>query len=324
MKMFQEQIDALRLLNVFPLQHALQTVDSTKINQFLDCPRQYFYSYVLGWKSERTNNHLVFGQAWHEAMEHMLLHGYTPESVTDAYEKFLLCYRAEFPESTDEMFKPKTPANALRALLEYALHYQHDFKNFRVLHTEVAGHVSIDHRAIAFRMDSICENVDGALFSLEHKTKGSTFSRSWTDQWAMSFQAGTYTHVLHCLAVDRPVKNVTINGVGFAAKGPSFLRVPVARTPVHMQNWLFHARHFLDRMEDEMSQLVEACENMDRPILTAFPQNPQACTKYFGCEFYDYCSAWGNPLQHAEKPPIGYCLDHWNPLAQPSKLEVNV
>ena len=63
-----QQLVACAPFNVCP---TLQTVDSTKINTFLDCPRQYFFTYVLGWRSDRPNNHLVFGQAWHEAMEHL-------------------------------------------------------------------------------------------------------------------------------------------------------------------------------------------------------------------------------------------------------------
>jgi hypothetical protein len=91
-----------------------------------------------------------------------------------------------------------------------------------------------------------------------------------------------------------------------------------------MQNWLFHARHYCDRLEDEYEHLIAACSSLDDAVLTAFPQNPQSCTKYFGCAFYDFCCAWPNPLQHAEKPPLGFKMEHWDPLAQPAKLEVNV
>ena len=309
--------------NVCP---TLQTVDSTKINTFLDCPRQYFFTYVLGWRSDRPNNHLVFGQAWHEAMEHLLLNGYHEQSILEAFDKFLACYRERFPEETDELFKPKTPANAFKALIAYCEHYRSDFSTFKTLHTEIAGSVAIDStRSIVFRMDSVCQNLQNdCLFSLEHKTKGSAFSRQWTDQWGLAFQVGTYTHVLNCLNLDLPTKGVVINGIAFAARQTTFQRVPVYRSPEHMQNWLFHARHYCDQLDREMEELIESCSSPSSAVLTAFPMNPQACTKYFGCAFYDYCSAWSNPLHHCEAPPIGFIQDHWDPLAQPAKLMLNV
>lgn len=321
--MYEEQFGMLSKIAPFPVSPIMQTVDSTKINCFLDCPRQYFFSYVLGWRSDRPNNHLVFGSAWHEAMEHLLLNGYSELSVVMAYDKFEKLYRESFPMDTDELFKPKTPNNALKALLAYCDHYRHD--EFKTLHTEIGGSIAIDdERSIVFRMDSICQNPDGSLFSLEHKTKGSAFNRQWNDQWALAFQVGTYSHVLNCLAVDRPVKGVVINGVAFAAKETKFQRVPVYRSPGHMQNWLFHARHYCNQLEAEVDALIDSCENLGHDVLTAFPQNPGSCTKYFGCQFYDYCCAWTNPLQHAEKPPLGFVVDHWNPLAQAVKTEVNV
>lgn len=324
--MFEEQYSVLETVAPFPLHPDMRKLDSTKINTFLDCPRQYFFNYVLGWISDRPNNHLVFGSAWHEAMEHLLLNGYSELSVVMAYEKFETYYRKHFPVDTDELFKPKTPTNALKALLAYCDQYRSDPSEFKTLHTEIAGSIAIDaERSIIFRMDSICESLrDGNLFSLEHKTKGSSFSRQWTDQWALAFQVGTYSHVLNCLAVDRPVKGVVINGVAFAQRETKFQRVPVFRSPAHMQNWLFHARHYCDRLEDEYEHLIAACSSLEDDVLTAFPQNPQSCTKYFGCPFYDYCCAWTNPLQHAEKPPLGFKMEHWDPLAQPAKLEVNV
>ena len=320
--MFEEQYAILSTNAPFPVRPQLQTVDGTKLTTFLDCPRQYFFTYVLGWRSDRPNNHLVFGSAWHEAMEHMLLNGYSPDSVADAYELFITYYRAHFPEETDELFKPKTPTNAMRALLEYSMTYARD--DFTTLHTEIAGRIAVgEDRSLVFRMDSICENRDGSLFSLEHKTKGSAFNRQWHDQWTMAFQVGTYSHVLHCLSLGRPLKGVVINGVAFAAKKIDFVRIPVYRSPAHMQNWLFHANHYLDRMEQEMDELLRCCESPG-DVLTAFPQNPQSCTKYFGCPFFDYCAAWSNPLEHASEPPLGFIIDHWDPLAQPAKLEVTV
>lgn len=327
--MFNEHYLDLCTYAPFPVHEALCDVDSTKINTFLDCPRQYFFEYILGWRSTTPNNHLVFGQAIHEAMEHMLLNGYDDSSVIDAFDKFLAKYRESFPESTDELFKPKTPANALRMLTEYASHYRDDFSKFRVLHTEVGGRVQINEDdSIIFRMDSILEDLEtNELFSLEHKTKGNAFSRQWTDQWTHAFQVGTYSHVLHMFAVDRPVYGVRINGMALGAKKNDFLRVPCRRTAAHMTDWLYHANVYIHNMKTEIAELIECCQEVHDGdpgiVLTAFPKNPGACTKYFGCSFFDHCAAWTNPLTRCEKPPVGFEINHWEPLAEPVKTNLD-
>lgn len=310
----------------FPWNDAATVIDASKIKDFLSCPRMFFYRHVLGWEVDRPNNHLAFGSAWHEAMEHLLLNGYDDNSIMTAFDKFLACYREQFPEETDELFAPKTPMNALRALQAYAEAWHND--DFKTLHTEIGGQISIDgKRSLAFRMDSVCEHPDGSLFSLEHKTKGGAFTRVWIDQWPLSIQVGGYSHVLACLALDKPVRGVVINGAAFIKKRElcdfAFERVPVYRSPEHTQNWLFHINHYFDQIEMELDQLWNNCKPSDT-IMTAFPMNPESCTKYFGCQFFDFCNAWNNPLARCEEPPIGYVIRHWNPLDRPVKTEMNV
>ncbi len=303
----------------FELVPAVKVVDSSKINDFLDCPRMFFFRHILGWETDRVNNHLVFGSAWHEAMEHLLLNGYDDDSMMQAYDKFLTYYRAELPSETDELFEPKTPANALKALAQYCANYQSD--RFETLYTEIGGRISIDgERSLAFKMDSICRDENGRIFSLEHKTKKNSFSRVWIDDWALSVQIGTYSHVLHCLYED--VKGIVINGTGFLKTRIDFMRIPVHRTPGHLQSWLFHINHYMDTIEREWEILADS--TVDDPVMRAFPQNPRSCTKYFGCAFFDFCNAWTNPLARCESVPPGMVIRHWNPLEEPVKHKFEV
>jgi len=80
----------------------------------MDCARQYFFEYVLGWRSTAPNNHLVFGSAWHAAIEHILQKGYG--AVDEAVFIFMNTYREELPPDTDELYSPKTPSRADEAL----------------------------------------------------------------------------------------------------------------------------------------------------------------------------------------------------------------
>jgi hypothetical protein len=297
-------------------------IDSTKINSYMDCPRAYFYEYMLGWRSETPNIHLEFGKAWHLAMEHMLLHGYGNDSVMDAWSLLLGHYRKFWGPEYDDTHAPKNPVNALRALQDYAQYYAKEWASQQVLYTEVAGTVPIsESRVIHFRMDSILTTQDGMFFSREHKT-GSTVSRVWTDQWYQSIQTGTYNHVLYCLYPYEQVKGVEINGTFFQKKENKFQRVPCRRSREMMKEWFWTVLHHTDIMEWDKRRLLEECADTDE-VMMAFPKNTGNCTKYFGCRYSDFCLAWPNPLRKVDEVPLGMKVEWWDPSEEESKVQFN-
>lgn len=304
-----------KAIDLIPIVNQHKIYDSTKIQQFLDCPRAYFYEYVLGWRPEAPNVHLEFGKAWHLAMEYLLLHGYSPTSVYEAWVLLEAHYRKYFTPEMDGANAPKNPGNALGALAEYVKYYRED--KHKTLYTEIAGTISInDEDHLHFRMDSILET-DFGIKSREHKT-GSQLSRQWTDQWRNSVQCGTYNHVLYCLFSAQEVWGVEINGSIFNKTKVQFQRVPARRSLEMMQVWLSTVNFWVSMIKNEMRVLFEDCTT-DDPILQAFPLNPQSCTKYFGCRYIDYCTSWPNPLRECTTPPMGFTIEHWDPTAEESK-----
>jgi hypothetical protein len=288
-------------------------IDSTKLNNFLECPRSYFYEYILGWRPEEPNIHLEFGKAWHIAMEHLILNGYSENSIKDAYLKFNEHYR-KFPELLlDDVYTPKNPANALKALVQYCNEYKDD--KFTPIYTEIAGTVPIDeNKVLHFRMDSIVEE-DGMIRSIEHKT-GSTLSRQWTDQWSLAIQTGTYNHVLYCLYPAENVWGVEINGVFFQKKENKFQRVPARRNLSMMNAWQWNVCHTMNMIDFETKRMFDVKE--DDEVMEAFPQNPTNCTKYFGCRYHDYCLAWANPISRCDEVPLGMKQEWWDPAEEES------
>jgi len=300
--------------------------DASKVQEAMTCMRMYFFEYVLGWRTDAPNNHLVFGTAWHDAMEYLLLHGYGDNSVIGAYDKFLQSYRAVFPEGTDELFKGKTPARALEALVEYAQKYRRDFDEFDVLYTEIAGTVPLtDDRKLHFRQDAICKGKDQyGYFSLEHKTAGQTIGRPWMQQWPLKTQIGCYTHVLYCLFPSEEVYGVRVNGVGFMKTKFSFERVPIAKTKESMQVWLWNTLFWLDQIQWNFDLLLNDCKESD-DVMMAFPMNTESCNKYFGCSYHDFCSAWPNPLRNCDEVPMGMMQEFWDPMkSRPIRHEMDM
>jgi len=280
----------------------------------------YFYEYMLGWRPETPNIHLEFGKAWHLAMEHFILFGYSDKQIGGAYNLFLNHYRQFFSEEMDSVNAPKDPANALRALVQYAIEYARE--EFTPIYTEVSGTVPIDKdHVVHFRLDSILE-VDGLIRSREHKT-GSQLSRQWTDQWSLAVQTFVYNHVLCCLYKPEQVWGVEINGVFFQKKENKFARVPARRNLNMMQTSYWNVLDYIHRMDRDKERLMNDCKEVD-DVMMCYPMNPTNCAKYFGCRYYDFCMAWANPLQRCDEVPMGMKVEYWDPSLEESKYRFNL
>ena len=295
-----------------------EVLDSTKLQSYCACPRQYFYEYVLGWRREYTSNHLIFGRAWHEALEHLYKTKFAPEEIPTAYEKFLSDYRSELPESTDSWFKGKTPDNALLALVEYTKEWANDAYEIEVLDTEVGGKVGIgQNREITVKLDLVGVK-DKKIMALEHKT-GSQAGETWANQWKLSIQIGAYLHALMaCYSCEGYDPTIWVNGTFFYVKSRKFIRVPMQRSGAAMLNWLTTVHTLIDQIEGDFTKLAKC--SVEDPVLDAFPMHPTACTSYAGCQFHDLCTCIANPLQYVgEEPLTGFREYWWDPLAEIKK-----
>lgn len=303
-------------------------MDSSKVDELANCPRKFFYRYILGWESDVANNDLVFGESWHKAMEYLMLNGATTKNVEPAFRCFMGEYRKVFSQETDEIFHPKNPRGAMEALYSYVANYQDEKLN--VKYTEISGTAPINvNRTITFRLDSIVHNpADGKYYSYEHKTTGLS-ANIWAGQWELSFQIGTYSHVLYCLYPPEQVGNVIVNGAIFKktkALQFEFIRVPIYKTHGQIYNWLFNINRYFDLYEQELAWLEEDCSKSEKgEPMSAFPMNPKSCYDYFReCPFHPFCVAWNNPLEHIYQVPLGFRVNYWNPVEKESKVIMNL
>jgi len=318
--------------SLIPESELWSVIDSSKMQDFEDCRRKFFYRHILGWRpAEGSDIHLETGTAGHAAMEVLSTLGYTPEACARAFEVFLAHYRKHFPPEADESNKPKTPANFLRMLPQYITNYRQD--DFTVLHVETAGvvHVSED-RLIHFKMDTICKGKILGFFSLEHKFS-SRFSSLWESEWRQKIQAGTYNHVLYSLFPREEVYGVIINGIFLhdepkkrrdgenyaGAKDTEFHRVPVRFSPEQMEAWRLDVLRILGEIQENLSILSDTRE--DELIMTAFPRNRQSCSRYGVCPYLNHCSTQMNPVRDALRPPARFEVQHWDPRAIPTVKE---
>lgn len=301
----------------------LGVIDSTKIQTYQDCPRRFFYEYVLGWRQEDANIHLAFGSAWHDAMEVFMKAagkmGYIDPVIELAYSRFQATFDAAAEgNGAFGVDIGKDASNAYDALVEYAAKYNRIDSGINTMFTEIAGTVPVgldrrtEGRVLHFKMDSVVESDDG-IWSFEHKTTGKQ-SQSFLDKWGIIVQIGAYCHVLNVVFGD-DARGVKINGAILrkptkTGKGNEFLRIPVQKSPAMQLDWLWSVNRWLDLLEHDI-QALSRC-TIDDEILAAFPKNPTSCTK-FGCAHPGLCSLKANPLTVADRPPPGYKTEHWDP-----------
>jgi len=312
--------------------------DSSKLDDYIRCPRYYFYHHLLGWSADGPEHDLIFGEAFHHAREHQLLFGY--DDVQGAYEAFIKVYRKEFPPETDNLYIPKVPAAILHALMQFAELFKRDLIDNEVVEldgekmTEVAGTVPVDEkRVLHYRMDSIMRRrEDGMIYSWDHKTTSGKWIHDarWDRDLFLSIQNGTYTHCLYCLFPIEQVLGVEFDKTGFeylkkgSANRPAgyhvtIRRVPAYKTPEQMNTWLWLVNTILDEIERDMECLSHCTESDE--VLMAFRQNPKACSDYRGCEFHDYCLAWQNPLRCCYEPPLGFITRFWDPMEREATVK---
>lgn len=315
--------------------------DSSKLDEYITCPRKYFYRHILGWTPDIPAHDLAFGNSWHKAREWQLIHGY--DDVPGAMTAFLNEYRKHFDPESDPIYVPKTPAAVLRGLLQMAEEHSCDLVDNEVVTmdgvkmTEISGTVPIDKdRYLHYRMDSMMHRLeDDKFFSWDHKTTSGKWIHDtrWDEELFLSIQNGTYTHCLYCLF---PIDKVL--GVEFCKTGFEFLErssknrsagyhtttryIPAFKTPEQMNVWLWNVNDIVDDLERDMDRLSH-CKESDT-VLMAFQQNPKSCSAYKGCPFHDFCLSWSNPLQRCYEPPLGYRVEFWNPAKMETSVKKNL
>ena len=308
---------------------SLDHVDSSRLKDFMGCPRYDFFRHVCGWRLAGPQIHLDFGTAIHAGLAELYRHNqpWTKPIIQKMVVVFMTKYMELFPSPVyvlpgeedggyvDPNSGPKCLTSGVRLLEGYANTYQDD--RLTPLQVETGGLVMIDSsRALAFRIDLIAELPDGSVHVIEHKTSGSTAGFSSGVPWTLDIQVGTYLHVLFMYFAKQgkelTQQGLTINGLVCRVKEPGYVRVPIVKNEVAQLTWLDIVRRTYDELEENIRALKE-------DHVLKFPMRTTNCTRWGTCKYAEFCMAWGEDCLNrivdlGGAVPAKFQRDFWNPL----------
>lgn len=337
---------------VLPAYDVWSRVDSSKMGDFMACPRKYFYAHIMGLKPAKISVHLVAGAGIHDALEHIAIHANSDkDDATLLEESFALhmkAWRGGFSEREDSMFKEKGPANIHKMLEKYIrLHRQ---PNWKVLGTEISGLAPIGpDRNIVGRLDMVVRrNEDDQIMLVDHKTT-TRMTQIYREQWTLNHQMNAYLHMLYGLYNDTEIYGGIINAIilryepepeplfledgspdlykvgpkkgtqkvkVYKGQGTEFMHIPFTKTKDDMLRWLSQMNAWYESIEDNFIRLADTSAEDD--MLHAFPMNTGACTNYNSlCPYHGFCQTYSNPIQLYEREdlPPGFKQEYWDPDA---------
>jgi hypothetical protein len=307
--------------------------DNTKLSCHRDCPRRYYFRHYAHLRAEGTSDALAFGLAWHGAMD--VVWDLITKGVDDDHEVVRNAFRNGFSptwkeqgmiplsEWTDDdsyTHNPRTPFTAIGMLEAYVpMRRRTILKDFPLLAIERPFVIPLDPSDPELwycgRLDKTSQN-DAGIFILDHKTttaykKDGYFRSTFVDSFSPNSQMEGYAFAGNVI-YQQDFKGIYIDAaLVHKTVHEGFHLLPVLRAEESMDQWLWEARHEVERIEDYGANLTED------GVLRSFPRNTQNCFS-FGkpCPYLDLCKAWDNPHRSIleQGTPLGYTVDEWSPF----------
>jgi hypothetical protein len=314
----------------------LKIHDSTKLETFQECPRKYFFSFILHLRPRYANLHIQFGQDVHNGAEVLDDLGWSKEGIEPAMDSFKEGYGDVYSPSVWEEKAPKNPsgANAIYKALVKA----HDPSEITIM-KEIALPVPVsDSDVVWCKMDRIYVK-NGVLYSLDYKTSGKLYSdlnkRALSRNQFKAYTAALNYHfskkgaigdlqALFAIPYKNAPKTLTQNPFYYShAKADDgnahalLVKIPCKYDDWDLVDWKDRISVVIQDLQLETDRL--SCSK-DTEDLKAFPKKPGACFSYNTiCPFFNICHTDAlvkrNPLYLAQNdnPPLGFRREVWNP-----------
>lgn len=267
------------------------------LSEYQRCPRKWFIRYVLALKPTKTKLPLVFGHAWHAALESWLLNRNNPGSLDAAVQAGLedLQLKAQEIDKPDEL--PDLRTRIIKGLPLWTAEFTRLYGSWTVNTVEDLRMVPIaDNLVFSVRFDGTITDPDGRVYILEHKTTG------WsTDKTVAGVELGDQLTGYY-LAYNKTRPNVALPGLSGV-----LLDVTEFKSTGIKPSFWFLTRTLEDQTNMELSlvglfnELAQKRASLQdgHPPFVLFPRSSEFCA-LFGCEYETICRS---RLEQFELPP---------------------
>lgn len=301
--------------------------DNTILSDFKRCMRYGYFKHVKGWQPEGTSPALIFGSAWHAAMDVVweeLAEGKNDNELAvarRAMDKFQEEWEAEggpaqFTPLNLREWSPRIPQTAALMLENYIAKHRAALRHLTLIKAEELFAVPLDDGVhYVGRRDKLVRNTSGKHIIVEHKTTAwgtkSGFKAAWSTSWTGKsqidgylFSAGhKYPNLSLSVWIDAALVHTT--------EHKTFDFIPVVRTMAHLDAWLWETRYWVGTIRQHLAALAEA--DTDAEFMAAFPRNTESCIQFNRrCPYFDTCVQHTNP-EACTRVPLGMEVRHWSP-----------
>lgn len=290
--------------------------DSTSIGVLKECPKKYYYSVVLGWQSRELSIHLVFGIAYHSALEryyHARALGKDHAAGLRAAVRF--CLETSWnTELSRPMVWPEDKNKNRYTLLRSVVWYLDQFENDPMETVILENGKPAVELSFRFQMDKVapdgqhyimCGHLDrlakfnNQIYVNDHKTTKSPIeSEDYFDRYSPDNQMSLYSFAAK-VVYHLPVQGVIVNAAQVLVTLSRYRRGFATRTESQLDEWYSDTKHFIST--------AEAYARAQH-----WPMNDKSCGLYGGCPFRQVCGK--SPEVREKWIAAGFKRRVWDPL----------
>lgn len=286
--------------------------DSSCLGTLKECPRKYYYIYILGYRPKGESIHLDFGGHYAKGMERFYKYRAAGATYDDALAETVRKALIDSKEMSDD-FTKKTRETLVRSLVWYFDTYKEDdATTTKVVHLhDGSAAVELSFKLpTGFSLNGVellyCGHLDRLVefnsdrFVMDQKTTGGALGTYYFAQFNPDNQMSGYSLASRVI-FNTPVKGVIIDAAQVLVGSTVFQRSITTRTEAQLDEWL----------DDFQDWTTLALRYADR---RHWPMNDKSCHKYGGCPFREVCGH--DPRVRQSFLDTRFTIRQWNPLEE--------
>lgn len=310
-----------------------EKIDYSSLSTYIDCPRKFFFQYMLHLRLNGSNLDLVFGSCWHYGLEVAYLALQADPNLGSyelcklACDGFAALWRVEGSEFNEEIAFPKNPGNAFNM---YDLYFNKEQIHIRpdrtILGVETPFTINLgeDLPNYTGRLDLTELYRDDAIEITDHKT-AKYVNDTTLAGYNCSLQSDGYL-IAGTLYYDKH-PSVIYSIAQVAKTKAAFFTHTVMKGTAQLERSLDDIKLRTSQLLNDITLLEYEKETKDvsnrNYLQQSFPRSPgYACTMYFRrCAYYDLCHMRNNAISWELKIPSGYHQHEWDPEKHESEMK---